>query len=233
MLSIIFEDDFILVVNKPVDLLVHHSHYSRNIRETSLAELVRAHCGHKIHPVHRIDRKTSGIVLFAKDPETTKRLQAQFETGIVKKTYTALVRGYIEDKGLIESPIKNDGTGIYQEAATSYTKIEQLEYLKPVEPYASSRYSLVNLSPITGRTHQLRKHMNKISHPIIGDPKHGNRHHNHAFEDWFGHSHLFLHARSLEIQHPSTKKMLFSADYPDFWRPALEELGFNANLQNL
>ena len=232
-LDIIFEDDYLIAINKPNKLLVHHSHYSRNIRETSLAQLVRKYLNAKVHPLHRLDRKTSGLILFAKDVESCKTLQEQFFSNEVKKSYTALVRGHVTENLVIDSPIKNDDSGEYQEAESHLSPIQTIEYKKGVVPYPTSRYSMVKLSPITGRTHQLRKHMNKVAHPIIGDPKHGNRHHNHAFEEWFGHSNLYLHAHEIAFTHPQTsEKMMFSADFPDFWKRDLNELGFKTVLNN-
>jgi hypothetical protein len=86
------------------------------------------------------------------------------------------------------------------------------------QPYETSRYSLVEFTPKTGRMHQLRIHANKISHPIIGDPKYGNRHHNHMFIEKFGIDKLFLHAKSLEFEHPITnEKLKIQVEVPDFW----------------
>jgi tRNA pseudouridine65 synthase len=230
-IDIVFEDDFLIAINKPNQLLVHHSHYSRNIEETSLAQMVREHCEMKIHPVHRLDRKTSGLVLFTKDPASCKAIQAQFIAQKVEKSYLALVRGHIIQNLVIETPLKNELSGEYQAAETHLKLIENVVFEKAVVPYPTARYSLVELSPKTGRTHQLRKHMNKIAHPIIGDPKHGNRHHNHAFQEWFGHSQLYLHARKLKFEHPVTSKSIcLTATIPDFWQEDLIKLNFKSNL---
>lgn len=231
--NVIYEDDDFLVCNKPNDLLTHHSYFARNIRETSLTQMVRAHVGAKVHPIHRLDRKTSGCILFGKSPESTELLQSLMIESRIKKEYVALVRGHILAAGKIDSPLKNETNGLYQDALTEFEPIELIEYDQPVKPYPQSRYSLIKLRPITGRTHQLRKHMNKIAHPIIGDPKHGNRHHNHAFEDWFRHSHLFLHARSLEIDFPNKEKLIIKADFPAFWDVNCEDLGFKTTLKLL
>lgn len=234
MLSIIFEDDFILVVNKPSNLLVHHSHYARNIDEESLVQLLRSHVGAQVHTIHRLDRKTSGLLVFAKTAEATRHLQAQFESGTVKKTYLALVRGHISEAGFIDTPIKNADDGVYREALTHYIPLAHTETDIPVDPYPTARYTLLQLKPSTGRMHQLRKHMNKIAHPIIGDPKYGNRHHNHMFEAKFGHSMLYLHASHLSFVHPSSKEVLkFSGVLPEHWGD-LVSLGFlHSLIENL
>ena len=227
-LEIIFEDEDLIVVNKPNDLLVHHSYYSRNINEDSLIQKVRTYLDAPAFLAHRLDRKTSGLVIVAKSKFIAHEIQEQFINQTISKKYIALVRGWTEKEGKIDSPIKNDEKGVYQDAETWYKTIESIEFEKGVVPYPTSRYSLIELEPKTGRTHQLRKHMNKIAHPIIGDPKHGNRHHNHAFIDWFGHSRLYLHALELNFIHPTTKiNITLTAMPPRFWEFDLEKLGFS------
>jgi tRNA pseudouridine65 synthase len=226
-IKVVYEDDTIIVVNKPNDLLIHHSYYSRNISEESLVQLVRKKLDAPAFLIHRLDRKTSGLVLFAKSKEVAHEVQQQFIEQTIQKRYLALVRGWTKESGIIDTPIKNDEKGDYQDALTHYKTIESIEIERAVPPYSSSRYSLIELEPKTGRTHQLRKHMNKIAHPIIGDPKHGNRHHNHAFIDWYSHSRLFLHAFSLEFTSPSTNKLVsIKTAPPAFWEVNLNDLGF-------
>ena len=213
---IIHNDDFCLIINIPSNLLVHHSYYARNIEEESLAELLRNH-GIEAYPVHRLDRKTSGLILFAKKKEYIVDFQRLFEENIIQKKYLALVRGFIPESGVIDSPVKND-RGNYKEAETHFICLKHIELSIPVEPYETARYSVVEFTPKTGRMHQLRIHANKIAHPIIGDPKYGNRHHNHMFIEKFGIDKLFLHAKSLEFIHPFTKENIFvEAQVPEFW----------------
>lgn len=228
MIEIVYEDDALVVVNKPNNLLVHHSHFARNIREDSLAQLLRKQLDSKVFPIHRLDRKTSGLIMFGKKPEAIKYYQAQLEGQQITKTYVALVRGYIPDSGIVDSPIRSEGKSDYKDALTTYQCIEKAESNFPVDRFDRARYSLVELLPKTGRTHQLRKHMNKIAHPIIGDPKYGDRHHNHEFERRFGHTFLFLHAQKLEFTTYSTKELVsIKASYPEFWEDDLRKLGFN------
>lgn len=215
-MEILFEDEHILIINKPSNLLVHHSYYARNIVEDSLVELLILQ-GIKAYPVHRLDRKTSGLILFAKQKEKVPYFQRLFESRDIEKKYLALLRGHVQLNGVIDSPVKNE-RGNYKDAETHFSCIRQIELQIPVEPYATSRYSIVEFSPKTGRMHQLRIHANKISHPIIGDPKYGNRHHNHMFIERFGVENLFLHAYSLEFTHPFTEeKCMFQVDVPSFW----------------
>jgi tRNA pseudouridine65 synthase len=219
-MEIVYEDTHILLINKPSNLLVHHSYYARNIEEDSLVELLSLQ-GIKAYPVHRLDRKTSGLILFAKQKEEVAVLQALFENQAIEKKYLALLRGHIAQSGVIDSPVKND-RGNYKEAETHFRCFKHIELPIPVEPYATSRYSVVEFSPKTGRMHQLRIHSNKISHPIIGDPKYGNRHHNHMFIERFGIDNLFLHAYSLMFKHPFTGDQIdVQVDPPSFWNDFL------------
>ena len=183
MIEVLFEDDYCLVVNKPNNVLVHHSYYSRNITDDSLLQLLTKQFGRKYYPVHRLDRKTSGLILLVKDSSNVSKFQELFINQKISKKYLALVRGFCSENGKIDTPIKNADTGVYKDALTLYSSLEQIELDIPVKPYKTSRYSLLQLEPKTGRMHQLRKHLNKISHPIIGDHKYGNRHHNRMFTD--------------------------------------------------
>ncbi|MCG8577154.1 MAG: pseudouridine synthase [Flavobacteriales bacterium] len=215
----LYEDDFILLVNKPNNLLVHPSAYSGGRTEPTLIHYLWKQFDRNLVTLHRLDRKTSGVMIFAKDAESARFIRLQFENNEIKKEYLAVLRGYTSAKGEIDSPIKRADTGEYKEALTSFETLDQIELPFPIQPYSTARYSFVKMSPHTGRMHQLRKHANKISHPIIGDPKYGNRHHNHYFNDELGFGNLFLHAHQLSFIHPSTKQpMHILADIPDFWK---------------
>lgn len=216
MIEILHQDEYFVFVNKPNNLLVHHSHYARNIEEESLVQLLENQ-GIKAYPIHRLDRKTSGVIAFAKEKEFVAPFQMMMEQNQVEKSYHALLRGHIDEKGSIDSPVKNE-RGNYKEALTCYTCLKHFELDIPVIPYSTARYSLVEFKPKTGRMHQLRIHANKISHPIIGDPKYGNRHHNHMFIERFGNDKLFLHAQSLAFTHPfNLTEQIIEASKADFW----------------
>jgi tRNA pseudouridine65 synthase len=221
-IPVLFEDDVCLVVNKPNNVLVHHSHFARNIETPSLVELVREMGYETAVPVHRLDHKTSGALIFVKSTEHASGFQQLFDTKAITKTYVALLRGHVAESGIIDSPVKNE-RGNYKEAHTHFRCLKQFELNMAVEPYATARYSLVEFTPETGRTHQLRIHANKISHPIIGDPKHGNRHHNHAFQQQLQLPDLFLHAERLAFRHPLTNEALvIRAAFPVFWERFFE-----------
>ena len=227
-IDILFEDEYMLIVNKPNNFLVHESHYARNIKEPTLLEVLNDQLGYSVYPAHRLDRKTSGVLLFVKDKMDMERYQSLFVAQQIQKTYYAVVRGFTKDKGKVDTPVQNDDTGIYKDALTYYETIRTIVLDIPVKPYPQSRYSLVKLLPKTGRMHQLRKHMNKISHPIVGDYKYGDRFHNRNFEDNFGWDYMFLHAYSLDFIHPITEKALeIKAPFPPDWQDLFEKFGWS------
>ena len=232
MIELLYEDEYCIIVNKPNNVLVHHSYYARNIREDSLLQLLRQQFeGSNFYPAHRLDRKTSGLLLLTKQKEFISKFQDLFTSDQIQKTYYAMVRGFCESDGEIDSPVKNPDTGVYKDALTLYKSISQIELNIPVAPYSSSRYSILELQPKTGRMHQLRKHMNKIAHPIIGDHKYGNRHHNQMFESKFGLDYLFLHAYLLEFIHPfSEESISISIKPPEFWGILFKELNWNSEI---
>ena len=226
-MQIVYEDAYLLIINKASNLLVHHSHYARNIKEDSLVEQVeKMHS--KVYPLHRLDRKTSGLIMCAKKKENVAVFQHLFQTNEIIKKYIALLRGHTPLEGSIDTPVKND-RGTYKEAFTHFKLVKHIVLPIPVDPYPSSRYSIVEFTPSTGRMHQLRIHANKISHPIIGDPKHGNRHHNHMFINHFGIDTLFLHAHHLSFKHPFTKEQItINVPAPQFWAYFLEQESFSS-----
>jgi len=224
-IEIVFEDDYMIAVNKPNNYIIHQSHYARNIKETTLLEFLEQQLGYPVYPAHRLDRKTSGIIILLKDKEHVNQFQALFTANKIQKTYYAIVRGFSKDSGTIDSPVKNDDTGVYKEALTKYETINTLALDIPVHPYDGSRYSLVKLMPETGRMHQLRKHLNKISHPIVGDYKYGDRFHNRMFETELDCIYMFLHAYSIAFKHPITNKdLLLKAAFPTDWEKILDNM---------
>lgn len=218
-LHILYEDAYIVCVAKPNNLVVHHAHHSRNVTdETSLVQLVNEHFESKCHPIHRLDRKTSGVVVFAKSNEYVAPFQQLFTSHAIQKIYYGIVRGHAPAKKTIDSPVKGRDAKVYKDAETQLELLNTTVLDIPVKPYPSSRYSLVKLLPKTGRLHQLRIHCNKISYPLIGDPKYGDNNHNQMFETQFQCSKLFLHAYQLHFQHPFTdEKIVITAPFPDDW----------------
>ncbi|PCJ01135.1 MAG: pseudouridine synthase [Flavobacteriales bacterium] len=227
-IEIVFEDEFLVAVNKPNNFIIHESHYARNIRETTLIQFLENQLAYKVYPVHRLDRKTSGIILFSKNKQHISQFQDLFTNNTIKKTYYAIVRGFSKETGIIDSPVKNDDTGVYKDALTNYQTVNQVELDIPVHPYDNSRYSLIKLMPQTGRMHQLRKHMNKINHPIVGDYKYGDRFHNRMFETEFKCDYMFLHAYNIQFTHPFTKeKLVLIAKFPSDWNKLFKEFNWS------
>lgn len=208
-LEILFQDKYYLAVNKPSGLLVHRSPISKSEKRFAL-QIVRNQVGCRVFPVHRLDRPTSGVLLFALSSEAAKRAARLFQSNLIKKTYMAVVRGYIQKSGTIYHPLKALDAHLHSaprlSAVTCYRRITRIELPYAVDRYPTARYSLVSLFPQSGRRHQLRRHMKHISHPIIGDTRYGKSTHNHLFKNHFQVSRLLLAATTLKFTHPYTRE---------------------------
>lgn len=226
MIDVCYQDDYIIAVNKPNNVLVHHSSMARNqSNEESLVELIYNQFQKHYSPIHRLDRKTSGVLLFAKNKADVATFQKLFLENDIQKTYHGIVRGHITKSGKIDTPVKGRDANVHKDALTYFKCLKTAELNIPVQPYENSRYSLVELFPKTGRMHQLRIHLNKISHPLIGDPKYGDRFHNRMFATKFNCDTLFLHAKILSFTHPFTKEALtITAKYPENWNEIFRHL---------
>jgi len=226
-IKILFEDEWLLVINKPNNVLMHQSYYARNIKEPTLIQLLKEQTGATYYPIHRLDRKTSGVVALAKRREDVASFQEMFTSKDVNKVYIGLVRGFVTEEKIIDSPVKNPDTKVYKDALTTCIPLNSIERDIPVHPYQKSRYSLDHLKPDTGRMHQLRIHMNKVSYPLVGDYKYGDRFHNRMFEKEFNCHNLFLHALKLKFKHPKTQDLLeFTAQFPADWSKIFNELNW-------
>lgn len=232
-IEIIHQDEYCILVNKPNNMLVHHAYHSRNnIDEESLLQLLENQLRKKVYPIHRLDRKTSGIILLSTKKEYVAKFQVLFTTNQIKKIYYGVVRGFTPDQMIIDSPVKGRDATVYKEAETHLKLLEQITIDIPVKPYKSSRYSLVQLSPKTGRMHQLRIHMNKISHPLINDAKYGDKNHDIMYHLQFEWKNLFLHAGSLEFIHPFTNKTLkLISSFSNDWIQLFKKFNWNNPLQ--
>ncbi|WP_299060984.1 pseudouridine synthase [uncultured Polaribacter sp.] len=224
-ISIIYQDEYIICVSKPNNVLVHHAHHSRNVAdEKSLLQLLDEQLGGKFYPIHRLDRKTSGIILLAKETQFVSKFQELFTNKEIEKTYFGVVRGFSPDTKIIDSPVKGRDATTHKEALTHLKTLAQIVLDIPVKPYDSSRYSLVSMLPETGRMHQLRVHCNKISHPLIGDTKYGDKNHDLMFEENFGWKNMFLHAGKLAFKHPFLNENLtLKAPFSNDWIAAFEK----------
>ncbi len=206
MLEILYQDEYIVAINKPRDLLVHKSFIASDIQEYAI-QILRDQIGQYVYPVHRLDRKTSGVLLFALDKEILKQLNDDFATRKVEKKYIAIVRGFTPEEETIDYALTND-SGQTQEAKTYYKTLQQVEVDVPFGKHQTSRYSLVEAYPETGRQHQLRKHFKHIFHPILGSRPHGCNKQNKLWLDQFELTAMLLHALELQFEHPITKETI-------------------------
>ena len=231
--AVIFEDEYILCVSKPNNMLVHHAFHSRNVAdETSLLQQIETEKGIKTYPIHRLDRKTSGIILLAKNKSFVAKFQEMFTNNTIQKTYFGVVRGFAPEIKIIDSPVKGRDANVHKDALTHLKTLANVTLDIPVKPYDTSRYSLVELQPKTGRMHQLRVHANKISHPLIGDAKYGDKNHDLMFTENFNCKNLFLHAGKLEFTHPfTTEKLHLKADFPKDWITIFEHFSWENPLE--
>ena len=204
MLEIIYRDEHLIAINKPHDLLVHRSSIAADVEEFAM-QILRDQIGAKVYPAHRIDRKTGGVLLFALDKDTEKAMQQQFMNNQVHKKYLAVIRGHTPDSGEIDYPLRKEN-GTLQDAFTAYRTLQRAELQVPLGKHETSRYSLVEAEPTTGRMHQLRKHFAHIFHPIIGDRTHGCNKQNKLFKEKWEMTTMLLHASQLSFTHPVTNE---------------------------
>ena len=191
-------------INKPHGLLVHRTKLANDADEFAL-QILRNQLEKYVFPVHRLDRKTGGVLLFGLNEDINKAMQRAFADKMVSKKYLAIVRGFTEDYGTIDYPLKREN-GRIQEAITQYNTLDRAELDIPFGKHQTSRYSLLEINPLTGRYHQIRKHLDHIHHPIIGDRPHGCNKQNKLFKEKFQLMTMMLHARELSFTHPVTNE---------------------------
>ena len=218
VLPILYRDGVLLAVDKPSGLAVHRG--AARDRVVALQQ-VRDQVGRHVHAVHRLDRATSGVLLFALDPGTARRMQERFEAGGVAKRYLALVRGIPPEAGVIDHPIPRDEGGPRVPAVTEFRRLAVFE-----------RYALVEACPLTGRRHQIRRHFKHLSHPLIGDVRYGKGEHNRLFREHFGLHRLALHALELAFGHPETgERLRITAPVPEDLAGPLRAMGMEIILE--
>jgi tRNA pseudouridine65 synthase len=225
MLKILYRDDWLVAVDKPPGLLVHRTGLAQ--ADDYAVQGLRRQLRRRVYTVHRLDRPTSGVLLFALTPQLAAAVSRLFENRLVSKRYLAVVRGYPDAQGLIDYPLSGQDGSPSRPAVTRYRTLGRVELPVALGRYPTSRYSLVEVAPLTGRYHQVRRHFHHIFHPLIGDTTHGEGRHNRYFRDAFGVRRLLLHAHRLELRHPQTGERLRIAAPPDTeWRGLLERLGW-------
>ncbi|PLX96274.1 MAG: pseudouridylate synthase [Desulfuromonas sp.] len=227
-MPVLYRDAQLIAVHKPAGMVVHPTDLARE-ETISLMLLVRRMLRQRIYPVHRLDRPTSGIVVFALNREAASALGQQLQQHRVEKRYLAVVRG-IPDDQFIDYPLKE--RPLYRSdmvraeplaAQTRLTRLADVELPQAVGRYPTSRYALVELAPISGRRHQLRRHMKHIFHPILGDTTYGDGAHNRFFRDHFSCHRLLLAAVGLQLTHPTTHETLTISAPPEASFSALLE----------
>jgi tRNA pseudouridine65 synthase len=225
MLEILHHDEHLVAINKPHGLLVHKSPIAADASEFAV-QMLRDQLGQRVFPAHRLDRKTSGVLLFALSPEANSLMQGKFENRQVKKTYQAIVRGFIPETGTIDYALTNEN-GLVQDALTHYVRLATAELPVAFGKHPTSRYSFVKLLPETGRHHQLRKHMAHIFHPIIGDRPHGCNKQNKLWLEKWEMNKMLLHATELQFEHPITgEEVRIGAGFQSEFLRAMGILGF-------
>ena len=205
-LPILYRDDYLVAINKPHDLLVHRTKLAAYER-TSALQMLRDQLGRYVYPAHRLDRKTGGVLLFALDEETHAALQKYFADKKVIKKYLAMVRGYTSDEETIDYPLKKEN-GKLQACQTGITTLHRTELALPFGQHSTSRYSLIEAQPLTGRMHQIRRHLDHLRHPIIADRPHGCNKQNKLFKEKFGLMTMMLHAYELCLPHPQSGELI-------------------------
>lgn len=220
-LDIVYEDDDLLVVNKPSGMVVHPAvgNYSH-----TLVNALMYHCNNLsqvngvIRPgiVHRIDADTSGLLLVAKNDMAHVDLAKQISEKSVKREYITLVDGVIkEDTATIDAPIGRDVKNRKKMCVTADNSKDAITNIRVIERYKNS--TLITCSLLTGRTHQIRVHMNYIGHSVINDPVYGSK---KLIDPLFG---QMLHARKIGFVHPRTHEyMEFSCEPPEKFLDILE-----------
>lgn len=216
-IDVLYRDDAVVVVDKPSGLSVHRGDDQGS---TFALNLTRDAIGQWVYPVHRLDRATSGVLVFALSSDHARTLHESFSTRTVNKTYLALVRGSPPARGVIDSPMAKREGGPDVESVTEY---DTLFFVSDV------RLALVQARPRTGRRHQIRRHLRRIDHPIAGDVNYGNGADNRRYRAELGLYRLALHAQQLSFLHPTSgERVTFESAIPEDLAGPLRRIGVPA-----
>ncbi|MDC5841388.1 tRNA pseudouridine(65) synthase TruC [Vibrio europaeus] len=237
MLEIVYQDEYFVAVNKPAGMLVHRSWLDKH--ETQFVmQTLRDQIGQHVFPLHRLDRPTSGVLIFALSSEVASQVMPMFANHEMEKTYHAIVRGWIEEAARLDYPLKVELDKIAdkhasqekeaQEAITDYQPVAKTEIPHSTGNFPTTRYCLMEMKPLTGRKHQLRRHMAHLRHPIVGDTTHGDGKHNKLFREIYDSHRLLLHASSLKFIHPFTgQELLIEAGIDETWQKLCAEFSWD------
>ncbi|MCZ4296001.1 tRNA pseudouridine(65) synthase TruC [Vibrio sinaloensis] len=239
VLEIVYQDEYFVAVNKPAGMLVHRSWLDKH--ETQFVmQTLRDQIGQHVFPLHRLDRPTSGVLIFALSSEVASQVMPMFANHEMEKTYHAIVRGWIMESGRLDYALKVELDKIAdkhasqdkeaQEAITDYQPLAQVEIPYSTGSFPTTRYCLMEMKPLTGRKHQLRRHMAHLRHPIVGDTTHGDGKHNKLFREVYDSHRLLLHASSLKFVHPFTQReIIIEAGLDETWQKLCAEFGWSAS----
>ncbi|WP_318445615.1 tRNA pseudouridine(65) synthase TruC [Photobacterium leiognathi] len=239
-LEILYRDEYLIAVNKPAGMLVHRSWLDSN-ETVFVMQTLRDQIGQHVFPLHRLDRPTSGVLLFGLSSEIAAEIMPMFAGRDMHKTYHAVVRGWIKEAAVLDYPLKVELDKIAdknaseekeaQPAVTAYEPLATVETDIAVGRYSTSRYCLVEMKPETGRKHQLRRHMHHLSHHIIGDVNHGDGRHNRMFREHYDCHRLMLHASRLQFAHPITGEPIdIRADIDETWQRVMSAFNWSSDL---
>lgn len=210
----LYRDPHLVVIAKPSGLAVHRGWATDRVTALSLT---RDLSGRHVYPVHRLDRGTSGVLVFAFDSATARRLQEALSAPSAEKRYLALTRGITPEAGRIDHPIPRSPKGPRVDAITSFRRLG----------VALDRYSLVEARPETGRLHQIRRHLKHLNHPLIGDTRYGDGRENRKLRAGYDLTRLALHACAVRFVHPESGAPLeVLAPLPADLRAPFERMGF-------
>lgn len=205
-LDVLFEDAHFVAVHKPAGQFVHRTQLDRR-EERACLQQVRDQIGCSVTPCHRLDRPTSGVLLFGKDTEAVRGMTERFAAGAVEKRYEAVVRGWVEAAGRVDYPIRaerDERAHAPRAALTEFVPVERFAIPIAFGGHDTVRFTHVLLLPKTGRRHQLRRHMAHLRHPIIGDSRHGDGKVNRFAREHLQLERLMLVAVELKFEHPVT-----------------------------
>jgi len=217
---IIYKDEYLVAVNKPSGMIVHRGWDNDAV---TVADIVRDKIvGAPVHAVHRLDRGTSGVLIFALDAETTRFLQKQFTSDKICKKYIALVRGPMREPCVLDHAIPNRNDG---ERVPAITKFRPLAHLH--------RWTLLEAIPLTGRLHQIRRHLKHLGHPVVGDVRYGKGDVNRFFRNHFNLSRMALHCYEIVVETPGNKRISLLARVPSDLSEPLIMMGIWPSVQNV
>lgn len=239
-LEIVYRDDEFIAVNKPAGMLVHRSWLDSH-ETVFVVQTLRDQIGQHVFPLHRLDRPTSGVLLFGLSSEVAAMMMPIFAGREMHKTYHAIVRGWVKEAAVLDYPLKVVLDKIAdkkvteekepQSAVTAYEPLATVETDIAVGRYVTSRYSLIEMKPETGRKHQLRRHMHHLDHHMIGDVNYGDGKHNRMFRENLDCHRLMLHASRLQFKHPLTGAIIdIQADVDEVWQRIMTTFNWSPSL---